>query len=101
MLSNVAAAVGSRILVAALTLPQPQQWIRVGGVLGATAAVALPLGFSSGFLEVSPVRQTRTVLQGAAVAFAIPGVSEEVSTNLHSKALVSAEEIVLKAKSKH
>ncbi len=102
MLSTVAAAIGSRILVTALTLPQPQQWIRVGGVLGATAAVALPLGFSSGFLEVSPVRQSRTVLQGAAVAFLVPGVSEEVSTNLKFKALVSAGEIVLEAAhSKH
>ena len=79
MLQGLASTLSSRLTSAALTFPATRQWVQVGYVLGTTAAIALPVGFASRFLEVSPVRDVGTVVRGAAIAFLVPGISEEVS----------------------
>ena len=82
MLQGLASTLSLRLSHAVLTFPSTRQWVQVGYLLGSTAAVALPLGFGSRFLELSPVRDVGTVLKGAAVAFLMPGISEEVRATL-------------------
>ena len=90
MLQGLASTLSLRLSHAALTFPTTRQWIQVGCLLGSTAAVALPLGFGSRFLELSPVRDVGTVVKGAAVAFLMPGISEEVGATLTTSWPVTA-----------
>ena len=80
MLQTVASVLTSRLSAAVFTIPGARHWVQVGYVLAGTAAVALPLGFASGFLKVRPVGDLRTVVKGSAIALLVPGFSEEVSS---------------------
>jgi predicted Abi (CAAX) family protease len=68
-----------RILVAAVTIPRPQDWLIGLGILLVYAAISLPLGFSTGFLERSPFRGKKTdLLLGIGIAFISPAIIEEI-----------------------
>ncbi|WP_013322764.1 CPBP family glutamic-type intramembrane protease [Gloeothece verrucosa] len=68
-----------RILVAAVTIPRPQDWLIGLGILLLYAAIALPLGFSKGFLQWSPFQGSKSsLLLKIAITFVSPAVIEEI-----------------------
>lgn len=68
-----------RIIIASVTIPLPQDWLIGLGILLGYSAIALPLGFSKGFLRWSPYTGSKkSFLLGLAIAFVSPGIIEEI-----------------------
>lgn len=67
-----------RVITAGLTIPTLQDWLIAVGLVGLYTLVALPLGFRSQFIQVSPPKSGRTIFTVCLVSFFTPGLLEEV-----------------------
>ncbi|NEP18107.1 MAG: CPBP family intramembrane metalloprotease [Leptolyngbya sp. SIO4C1] len=60
------------------TLPEGTDWLIAGLLLVAFAAIALPLGFGTGFFKLERVKAWDVVLPTAAIALVYPSLFEEL-----------------------
>ena len=68
-----------RVLISVISLPEGQDWLIGGGILFVYAALALPIGFFSGFLHWHPqTERGRRLLMGSIIAFFSPALLEEL-----------------------
>lgn len=68
-----------RLLHAVSTIPDAGDWGMAAGLLLILALVFLPVGFGTGFLRLAPLRASRSVIAGIALAALVtPALIEEM-----------------------
>ncbi len=77
-MTNYLALLAHRVIVAVSTIPDRTDWLITVLVVVAYSAIALPIGFWSGFLKVDPQTRRRTIIGVTVGCLFSPGISEEI-----------------------
>ncbi|WP_341730648.1 CPBP family glutamic-type intramembrane protease [Microcoleus sp. EPA2] len=77
-MTNYLALLAHRVTMAVSTMPDRTDWLITVLVVVAYSAIALPIGFWSGFLKVDRQTSWRTIIGVIVGCLLSPGISEEI-----------------------